>query len=141
MAAALDESMTGRSPGYACGRLLALLARCQSPKDYGASAQLLERYYGAASTAPRAVLALLLRLNRHHLRKIRDEYPPGFAYNLEQELETRLAPFRGAGDGDPDFPAVLSLPEQGRFALGFYQQRAAYRAATLEKRAAEQATA
>lgn len=137
MSIILDESITTTSPGYACGRLLALLARCQSPKDYGSSAQLLERYYGAASTAPRAVFALLLRLNRHHVRKVRDENP-GFAYNLEQELEARLAPFKGIGGRDPDFPAVLSLPEQGRFALGFYQQRANYRAATLERRAADQ---
>lgn len=131
----LDESSADRSPGYACGRLLALLARCQSPKDYGASAPLLERYYGAASTAPRSVLAVLLRLNRHHLRKIRDEMP-GFAFNLEQELEARLEPFRATPTSDPNFPAVLSLSEQGRFALGFYQQRAAYRAATAERRAA-----
>ena len=137
MTETLDEPMSDRSPGYACGRLLALLARCQSPKDYGASAQLLERYYGAASTAPRSVLAVLLRLNRHHLRKIRDEMP-GFAFNLEQELEARLEPFRATPTSDPNFPAVLSLAEQGRFALGFYQQRAAYRAAGAERRAAEE---
>ncbi|HWB14455.1 MAG TPA: type I-C CRISPR-associated protein Cas8c/Csd1 [Pirellulales bacterium] len=139
MTEALDESTSDRSPGYACGRLLALLARCQSPRDYGTSAQLLERYYGSASTAPRSVLAVLLRLNRHHLRKIRDEMP-GFAFNLEQELEARLAPFRATPTSDPNFPAVLSLAEQGRFALGFYQQRAAYRAAGAERRLAEEAT-
>lgn len=138
MTETLHESLADRSPGYACGRLLALLARCQSPKDYGASAQLLERYYGAASMAPRSVMAVLLRLNRHHLRKIRDEMP-GFAFNLEQELEVRLEPFRPTPASDPNFPAVLSLAEQGRFALGFYQQRAAYRAAGAERRAAEEA--
>lgn len=140
MTQTLDETITDRSPGYACGRLLALLARCQSPRDYGAGAQLLERYYGACSTAPRSVLAVLLRLNRHHLRKIRDEIP-GFAFSLEQELEARLEPFRSTPTSDPNFPAVLSLSEQGRFALGFYQQRAAYRAAGAERRAAEQASA
>jgi len=133
----LDPGAGGRSPGYACGQLLALLARCQSPRDYGAGAQILERFFGAASTAPRSVFPLLLRLNRHHIRNIRDENP-GFAFNLEQELEERLVPFKPSFGADPDFPAVLSLPEQGRFALGFYHQRAQYRAAAQERKAANQ---
>jgi CRISPR-associated protein Csd1 len=62
---------------------------------------------------------------------------PGFAFNLEQELEERLGSFRATCGGEPDFPAVLSLPEQGRFALGFYHQRAAYRAASAERKAAD----
>ncbi len=133
----MNGSSSDRTLGYACGRLLAFLARCQSPRDYGASAQLLDRYYGSASTSPRFVLPVLLRLNRHHLRKIRDDNP-GFAFNLEEELETQLAAFRTTPQGVPDFPPVLSLPEQGRFALGFYHQRADYRAASLEKKAAAQ---
>jgi CRISPR-associated protein Csd1 len=137
MSETLDPTAAAQSEGYACGRLLAFLARCQSPRDYGASAQILERYFGSASTSPRFVLPVLLRLNRHHIRKVRDDNP-GFAFNLEQELEERLLPFRPAPDRDPDFPAILGLHEQGRFALGFYQQRAAYRAASAERRAAEQ---
>jgi CRISPR-associated protein Csd1 len=136
MTASLDPVAEQQSPGYACGRLLACLARCQSPKDFGASAQILERFFGSASAAPRAVFPILLRLNRHHIRKIRDELP-GFAYNLEQDLEERLAPFRKPLGQNPDFPATLSLPDQGRFALGFYHQRADFRAASKERKAAE----
>jgi len=140
MAEKLDGTTPMCSPGYACGQLLALLARCQSTRDFGAGAQILERYFGSASTAPRAVFPILLRLNRHHLRKIRDDMP-GFAFNLEEDLEQRLAPFRGTASTAPDFPAVLSLPEQGRFALGFYHQRASYRSASADRKAAEAATA
>src|SRR5262249_46311395 len=104
----------------------------------GTSAQILERYFGSASTAPRSVFPVLLRLNRHHLKKIRDERPPGFAVNLEKELEQRLEPFRMENSHDPDFPALLSLPEQGRFALGFYHQRADYRKQSADRKAAEQ---
>jgi len=136
MSERLDPAAAAKSEGYACGRLLAFLARCQSPRDYGTSAQILERYFGSASTAPRSVLPVLLRLNRHHIRKVRDENP-GVAFNLEQELEERLAPFRRTPEQDPDFPAILSLHEQGRFALGFYHQRAAYRAASAERKGAE----
>jgi CRISPR-associated protein Csd1 len=140
MTDALDPAAAQQSPGYACGRLLACLARCQSPRDFGSGAQILERFFGAASSAPRSVFPILLRLNRHHVHKISDEMP-GLAFNLERDLEERLAPFRKPLGQNPDFPATLSLPEQGRFALGFYHQRADYRAASRERKAAELASA
>jgi CRISPR-associated protein Csd1 len=118
---------------YACGQLLAFLARCQSPQDFGAGAQILERFFGTASMSPRSVFPTLLRLNRHHIAKIRDDMP-GFAFNLEAELEERLQPFKTASNASADFPQLLSLPEQGRFALGFYLQRAEYRSASAEKK-------
>jgi CRISPR-associated protein Csd1 len=125
MTEVLDPNRTA-DKAYACGRLLALLARCQSPQDFGTSAQLLERFFGTASTSPRSVFPSLLRLNRHHIAKIRDEMP-GFAFNLEAELEERLQPLRTNDGSTPDFPSLLSLPGQGQFALGFYHQRAEYR--------------
>lgn len=138
-----DDTMSDPSSvvhrGYECGQLLAFLARCQSPRDFGASAQVLDRYFGSASTAPRSVFPFLLRLNRHHIRKVRDDNP-GFAFNLEEELEQRLIPFCSSRDAPADFPAVLSLPEQGRFALGFYQQRAEYRMASAERKLAAATT-
>jgi CRISPR-associated protein Csd1 len=130
----LDPNRTA-DRAYVCGRLLAFLARCQSPKDFGTSAQILERYFGAASTSPRSVFPTLLRLNRHHIAKIRDEMT-GFAFNLEAELESLLLPLR-EGTETPDFPAILSLPEQGRFALGFYHQRADYRRASADRKIRE----
>lgn len=120
---------------YVCGQLLAFLARCQSPKDFGSGAQILERFFGSASSSPRGVLPTLLRLNRHHIAKIRDENP-GFAFNLEAELEQLLLPLKSE-DSTPDFPIMLSLPQQGRFALGFYHQRAEYRRISEENKAAK----
>lgn len=140
MTESLNPEAESTSPGYACGRLLACLARCQHPRSFGAEAQILERYFASASTTPRFVFPVLLRLNRHHVRKLREEYA-GLATSLEKELEERIAPFRPGPGGDPDFPAVLSLHEQGRFALGYYQQRAAYRAASAQRKAAEAAAA
>ena len=133
MTPTLDYGRRG-DKAYACGQLLAFLARCQSPKDFGTGAQILERFFGTASTAPRAVFPTLLRLNRHHIAKIRDEMP-GFAFNLEAELEERLAPLRPSESEPADFPALLSLPNQGRFALGFYHQRADYRSESADKKA------
>lgn len=118
---------------YVCGRLLAFLARCQTPRDFGTSAQILERYFGSASTSPQSVLPTLLRLNRHHIAKIRSERE-GFAFNLEAELDALLLPLKKSDGGTPDFPAILSLPQQGRFALGFYHQRAEYRRQAAERK-------
>jgi CRISPR-associated protein Csd1 len=126
MPEALDPKVPDRSSAYSCGRLLAFLARCQSPRSYGADAPILERYYGSASTAPQSVFPVLLRMNRHHLQKIRDDNA-GFATNLEKELEERLAAFRPTPEHSANFPPLLSLVEQGQFALGFYHQRADYR--------------
>jgi CRISPR-associated protein Csd1 len=138
MPQSLDPALAACSPAYACGRLLAFLARCQKPESFGAEAQILERFYGTASTAPRSVFPVLLRLNRHHIEKIREEHK-GFATNLEKELEERLAPFRPGEGRSANFPDLLSLAEQGQFALGFYHQRADYRRqSAVRKAAAEQ---
>jgi CRISPR-associated protein Csd1 len=132
----VDEERTPRGDAYQCGRLLAFLARCQGAtlgaKDFGASAPLLDRYFGAASTTPRSVFPTLLRLNRHHLSSIRDQNR-GFAFNLERELDGLLYPFKQVSAPTPDFPAILGLPDQGRFALGFYHQRAEYRRKSADR--------
>src|SRR5262249_24282674 len=67
MPEALRPAQTPQPHAYACGKLLAFLARCQKPRSFGTDAPILERYYGAASTSPRAVFPVLLRMNRYHL--------------------------------------------------------------------------
>ena len=129
----LDTRNRIRDSAYVCGRLLAFMARCQSPKDFGASAQIVERFFGSAILSPRSVLPTLLKLNRNHISIIRGQNK-GFAFNLDAELDALLDLISPAGDSVPDFPATLTLAEQGRFALGFYQQRAEYRRMSAEKK-------
>ena len=69
-------------------------------------------YYGAASSTPVAVFTTLLRLKNAHLKKLN----PGRAQWFEKLLGEVLSPVA-------DFPAHLALPDQGRFALGYYHQR------------------
>ena len=71
-----------------------------------------DRYYGAASSTPVAVFTTLLRLKNAHLKKLN----PGRAQWFEKLLGEVLSPVA-------DFPAHLALPDQGRFALGYYHQR------------------
>lgn len=120
---------------YNCGCLLAVLAEIQAKAhDYQLSgAGVAERYFGTASVSPASVFPLLLRLNRHHLDKIRKT--SGSSWNQEgniQELLCRLVP--DFPDASPQFPRHLDLQAQGRFAIGFYQQKAYTEARKREAR-------
>jgi len=118
----LDKSCD--APAYACGRLLAVLEEAQRRASGGRlNTTLVERFYGAASTAPAATLGPLLSLaERAHLPKIRREHR---GYGRIREL---LEEVMGHFDKRDMLPRTLSLAEQAEFALGFYHQRAAFSA-------------
>jgi CRISPR-associated protein Csd1 len=115
-------------PAYNCGRLLAVLAEAQAKAhDYRLEgAGVAERYFGTASVSPSSVFPLLMRLNRHHLDKIKkSERYGGHERFIEDAIQLILSRFRPAQDDrPPEFPRNLDLQAQGRFALGFYQQKA-----------------
>lgn len=113
-----------QDPAYLCGRLLAVLENVQYAAIPGAKATLVDRYYGTASSAPASVFGNLVRQAQAHLSKLR-KTNEGAHYRLQLALESV------AGQID-EFPNTLTLIEQGKFALGYYQQRAAERAAALE---------
>ncbi len=104
---------TNSSAAYRLGRLFAVLEKIQEEANPGLNATIRERYYGAASSTPVAVFTTLLRLKNHHIAKLENR---GRAVNLEKLIGEIV-------DGVADFPAHLALPEQGRFALGYYHQR------------------
>lgn len=106
------------SPAYRLGRLFAALERIQEAAAGGPgqlNATIRDRYYGAASSTPVAVFTTLLRLKNAHLKKL----TTGQSVNFEKLLTEILGTVT-------DFPAHLSLPDQGRFALGYYHQRQAF---------------
>ncbi|MCL6622558.1 MAG: type I-C CRISPR-associated protein Cas8c/Csd1 [Syntrophobacterales bacterium] len=108
-------------PAYLCGRLLAVLEEAQRRAATGKlNTTLVDRFYGAAATGPAAAFAPLLKLAQTaHLPKIRRE---NRGYGKLNDLLTEIMTSMQAAGG---FPRTLSLLEQGRFALGFYHQRAA----------------
>ena len=111
---ALDEG--NDNVGYRLGRLFAALERVQDRANPGIQAGIRERYYSAASATPTAVFPTLMKLKNHHVAKIENR---GAVVNLERLLGSIL-------DDVKNFPAVLSLPDQGRFALGYYHQRQSF---------------
>jgi CRISPR-associated protein Csd1 len=110
----LDE--TNNNIGYRLGRLFAVLERAQEAASPDINATIRDRFYGAASSTPVTVFPQLMKLKNHHLAKLDNR---GQAVNLEKQLGQIM-------DAVDEFPAHLSLPDQGRFAVGYYHQRQAF---------------
>ncbi len=107
-----------KSPAYLCGRLLAVLEEAQQrASGFKLNKTVVDRFYGAASTAPAATFGGLLRLaTTAHLPEVGRE-----VNELVEEILSLLDEVGG-------FPKTLTQKEQAEFALGFYHQRAHFRA-------------
>ena len=100
--------------GYRLGRLFAVLEKIQEEANPGINTTIRDRFYGAASGIPVAAFPQLMKLKNHHLSKLENR---GRAVNLERMLGEIFV-------GIDDFPAHLSLQDQGRFAVGYYHATA-----------------
>jgi CRISPR-associated protein Csd1 len=100
------------SPAYQLGRLFALLGRVQR-KAIGPNinADIRDKYFGSASATPALVFPLLIRNAQNHISKAK-------AYGYDKLIGEVLDKI------DDAFPQILSLEEQGLFALGYYHQQA-----------------
>ena len=107
---------TNPNAGYRLGRLFATLEKIQEEASPGINATIRDRFYGSASATPVTAFPHLMKLKNHHLSKLENR---GRAVNLERLIGEIM-------DGLTDFPPHLSLPDQGRFAVGYYHQRQAF---------------
>lgn len=112
-------------PGYLCGRLLAVLEDAQQwAADGQLNTTLVDRNFTAAATAPASALPRLLnQAETAHIPKIRRKSGGGSANWMRGQLEDILTGL----DASAGFPRTLNNEGQGRFALGFYHQRAEIR--------------
>ncbi|WEV53573.1 type I-C CRISPR-associated protein Cas8c/Csd1 [Bifidobacterium sp. ESL0704] len=98
---------------YVLGRMFSLYEQIQQAANPGINTTIKDKYFNSASTTPSLIFPILGNLAEKHLRKLgRSE--PGRKVNLSkalQRLSLRL--------GD-QYPARLSLPQQGAFQLGYY---------------------
>jgi CRISPR-associated protein Csd1 len=120
MTEALD---TGQNhPAYLCGRLLAEYENLQeavyrAAKESKINVTVADRYYSLASTNPKVAFPKIEEMAQSHFRKLRRD-KPGTMKAIERrviELHERLG---------TQFPPLLDLDGQGRFALGYYHQKA-----------------
>lgn len=105
----LDTANTNTA--YLCGRLFAVIERLQNAANGITTVR--ERYLNSASSTPAVVFPTLLNLSNHHS----DKLDGGLAHYydcLKSEIFNGLP-----ADG---FPSQLSLPDQGRFFIGYYHQ-------------------
>ena len=106
---------TNTHPGYLLGRLFAVLERLQEEAAGGGgklNSTIRDKYYGAMSSSPSTVFPTLDKLKVAHLKKlpwVKREW-------FEKLVGEILADLH-------DIPRQLPLPDQGRFALGYYHQR------------------
>ena len=120
-------NLESRDPAYLCGRLFAVFDRLQYLALGGVNAGVVERYYASASTTPALVMGRLFRNAQFHLAKAEG----GVAGNASKDFEAITTALGN------EFPATLDLEGQGRFALGYYHQKAEYRRRTTERKEAE----
>ena len=113
IAVSLDDS--NPNPGYRIGRLFAALEKIQEESSPNLNATIRDRFYGAASSTPVTVFANLMKLKNHHLAKLEE----GRKRYFEKLIGQIMSDIN-------DFPAHLSLADQGRFAIGYYHQRQAF---------------
>jgi len=106
----LDEQNT--NIGYRLGRLFAVLEKVQEEANPGINATIRDRYYGSVSSSPVTAFSTLLKLSKHHIAKL----GKGRAVNIERLIGEIMSTIQ-------DFPAHLSITDQGRFAIGYYHQR------------------
>lgn len=116
VSSSLDQTST--DPAYLCGRLLAVIDAIQRRALGQTNATVIDKFYGSASSTPAAVFGTLIHNTQNHLAKLRkNPRHQGAAVALERRIAEIMRPLAS-------FPATLTLPEQGMFALGYYHQRA-----------------
>lgn len=108
-----------KNTAYLLGRMFAVLERIQYQALGDINAGIADRYYGSASAVPFSVFPRLLVGARHHLSRLRKD-KPGLAVNLDKDLGEIIAAL------PQNYPRHFSIDEQGRFSIGYYQQKQSY---------------
>jgi CRISPR-associated protein Csd1 len=103
------------STAYQLGRLFYVLESAQRAALGTVNASIADRYYAAASATPARVFGPLLRNLRNHVSDARKRGQGGWIEPKVTEIMARLP---------AELPRTLKLEDQGRFAVGYYHERA-----------------
>lgn len=108
---ALDLNNT--NVGYLFGRLFAVLEHIQEAANPGINTTIKDSFYGAAASTPVVVFPRLLKLKNHHLAKLESMGLKVYFEKIVGEIMDKI----------DNIPSHMDLPDQGRFAVGYYHQR------------------
>ncbi len=97
---------------YLLGRLFAVLEGLQQAANPGINATIRNRFFNSACATPAVVFPQLIKLAQAHLKKL----DGGLDVYYNKQLGDILSRFNS------DYPARLSLYDQGIFQLGYYHQ-------------------
>lgn len=97
---------------YVLGRIFSVLEDIQEKANPGINTTIRDRYFNSACTTPSVVFPVLLRLKNSHIRKIDN-------IGLKKKYEELLTELSGKLN---EYPARLTLEEQGMFILGYYHE-------------------
>lgn len=100
---------------YTLGRLFSVYEAIQSSANPGINTTIKDKYFNSAASIPASIFPLLGNLAQKHLKKLR-----GSNRGLCVVYEKQLGELSGIIG--KEFPARLSLPQQGSFQLGYYHQ-------------------
>ena len=98
---------------YILGRLFSVLEAVQSAANPGINTTIKDRYFSSACATPALVFPSLVKLAQKHLQKL----PEGRAVYYNRQITELMALIPESG-----YPARLSLPDQGKFEIGYYHQ-------------------
>jgi len=102
-----EESM---NVPYRLGRLFAVLEKAQMDTKKEKKSTIKSKYFSGAATNPAAVFPVLIKLAQHHIAD------SDYGYITNRSIEEIMS-------GIDEFPAFLTLEEQGMFMIGYYHQR------------------
>ncbi|MDO4640085.1 MAG: type I-C CRISPR-associated protein Cas8c/Csd1 [Neisseria sp.] len=112
---------------YRLGRLFAIIELAQSSALGELNAGVRDKFYGGASSTPHSTFPLLLDNYRTHISSLRKgkkaKWVKGDSKKLANWLERKVGEIVYVFDAETPFPRHLSLEEQGRFVVGYYQQK------------------
>ncbi len=104
-----------KDTAYQLGRLFAVLESAQYAALGRVNAPIGDRYYASASATPARVFGPLLRGLKYHVSDAKKRGRGGWIEPKVGQIMLMLP---------PDLPKTLRLEDQGRFAVGYYHERA-----------------
>ena len=100
------------NPAYTLGRLFSVYEAAQQAANPGINATIKDKYFNSAASAPAGIFPVLNNLYQKHLRKLE----PGQRIYFDKQVSALK------GVLGENYPARMTLAQQGSFDLGYYHQ-------------------